>query len=336
MHRKPKDTDFLYISASLRCQENSLLSRERMERMLEARTNDEAAKVLMECGYKDLEPLTAQSLTRSLDQARAETFAELAKYAPNTDIVDVFRIKYDYHNAKALIKAAVTGQNVAGMLIDAGRYSLDAITAATRLGDEEAPNTALTEAMQKAVTEAVDVLAATADPQKSDFLLDKACYGEMLETAVRSRSSFLLGYVKLQIDAANLKAAVRCLRMGKDAEFLKRVLLPGGNISEEEVLTATLSGGNLENTFFGDLQEAARIGTAAISGGRQTEFEKAVDNALGAYLKGSHMVPFGDAVLIAFAAAKENEITAARIIMSGRLSGVPADSIRERLRDSYV
>ena len=33
---------------------------------------------------------------------------------------------------------------------------------------------------------------------------------------------------------------------------------------------------------------------------------------------------------------KENEITAARIIMSGRMAGVPADSIRERLRDSYV
>ena len=336
MHRKPKDTDFLYISAWLRCQESSLLSRERMERMLDARTNDEAAKVLSECGYKDLEPLTAQSLTRSLDQARAETFGELARFAPNADIVDVFRIKYDYHNAKALVKAAITGQNVSGMLIDAGRYPLDAVTAAARISSEDGNSGAIGDKMQRAITEATDVLAATGDPQKSDFLLDKACYGEMLETAVRSRSSFLLGYVKLQIDAANLKAAVRSRRMGKDAEFLKRVLLPGGNVSEEAVLTATLSGGSLENTFFGDLQEAALLGTAAIAGGRQTEFEKAVDNALGAYLKGSHMIPFGDAVLIAFAAAKENEITAARIIMSGRLSGVPADSIRERLRDSYV
>jgi V/A-type H+-transporting ATPase subunit C len=48
------------------------------------------------------------------------------------------------------------------------------------------------------------------------------------------------------------------------------------------------------------------------------------------------MVPFGDSVLIAFAAAKENEITAARIIMSGRMAGVPTESIRERLRDAYV
>ncbi len=48
------------------------------------------------------------------------------------------------------------------------------------------------------------------------------------------------------------------------------------------------------------------------------------------------MVPFGDSVLISYLAARENDITAARIIMSGRLSGVPTESIRERLRESYV
>lgn len=61
-----------------------------------------------------------------------------------------------------------------------------------------------------------------------------------------------------------------------------------------------------------------------------------MDNALNAYLQGSRLVSFGDSVLVAYMAAKENEITAARIIMSGRMAGVPADSIRERLRDSYV
>lgn len=333
MRRKPKDTDFLYISAWLRSQENALLSRERMERMLDARTNEEAAKVLSECGYKNLEPLSLESLTRSLEEARRETFSELARFAPDKNIVDVFRIKYDYHNLKALIKAAALGQDGTGMLIDAGRYPLDTVEAAVRSGGEE---TNLTSEMEEALSQAAEVLATTKDPQKSDFILDRACYAEMLATAKASRSDFLLGYVKLQIDGANLKAAVRCQRMHKDVDFLKRVLLPGGNVPEEQVISACLAGGNLENTFFGDLQQAAALGTAAIGGGRQTEFEKAVDNALGAYLKGSHMIPFGDGVLIAFAAAKENEITAARMILSGRLSGVSADAIRERLRDSYV
>lgn len=331
MHRKPKDTDFLYISAWLRSQENALLSRERMEQMLDARTNEEAAKVLAECGYQGLEPLSTESLTRSLEEARRQTFSELSRFAPDQNIVDVFRIKYDYHNGKALIKALAQGQDGRGLLIDAGRYEPEILVAAVR-GEE----VGLTSQMEEALSQAADVLATTKDPQKSDFILDRACYLEMLETAKESRSDFLLGYVKLQIDAANLKAAVRCQRMHKDKDFLGRVLLSGGNVPEDQVISACLSGGSLENIFFGELQQAAALGTAAIGGGRQTAFEKAVDNALGAYLKGSNMVPFGDAVLIAFAAAKENEITAARIIMSGRLSGVPADAIRERLRDSYV
>lgn len=332
MHRKPKDTDFLYISAWLRSQENALLSRERMERMLDARTNEEAAKVLSECGYKNLEPLSLEGLTRSLEEARRETFSELARFAPDQNIVDVFRIKYDYHNVKALLKASAQGQGVQPSLIDAGRYDLNQISNAVRSGGEEGN---LSPALVQALSQATEVLATTKDPQKSDFILDRACYAEMLATAKASRSDFLLGYVKLQIDAANLKAFVRCQRMHKDMDFLKRVLLPGGNVTEDQVLSC-LSGASLENVFFGALQEAAGLGTATMGGGRQTEFEKAVDNALGAYLKGSHMIPFGDGVLVAFAAAKENEITAARMILSGRLGGVPADAIRERLRDSYV
>ena len=46
---------FLFISARLRGLENQMLTQARMERMLEAKTNEDAAKVLSECGYEDLE-----------------------------------------------------------------------------------------------------------------------------------------------------------------------------------------------------------------------------------------------------------------------------------------
>lgn len=334
MRKKPKDTDFLYISTWLRSQENFLLSRERMERMLDARTKEEAAKILTECGYGNLEPLSAQSLSRSLEDARRETFAELSRFAPDSNIVDVFRIKYDYHNAKVLMKAR--GQDVSQMLMDAGRYPLETMTAALQEPEADSPGTLLTRTMEAAIFQATQVLATTGDPQRSDLILDRACYAEMLTAAQQSHSDYLLGYVRLQIDAANLKAAVRCRRMEKDGAFLKQVLLPGGNVEVDQLISVCLSGGRLEDAFFGSLHEAAALGTVCCKGGRQTAFERAVDNALCEYLKDSHRIPFGDAVLVAYAAAKENEITAARMILSGRLSGVPADAIRERLRDAYV
>ncbi|MDD6023190.1 MAG: V-type ATPase subunit [Oscillospiraceae bacterium] len=329
---KLKDTDFLYISTNLRARENRMLTRERMERMLEARTDEDAAKVLSECGYTGLEHLTVDTLNDSLARSRAELFQELASFTPNSDMVDVFRIKYDYHNAKALVKCASTGREAEPMLIDSGRYSLTVLTAAV----VQENYSLLTDAMRSAITEASEVLASTGDPQLSDLILDKACYAEMLSIAKRSGSDFLTGYVQLQIDSANLKTAVRCLRMKKGSDMLTKALLPGGNASLSAITGAVLSGGNLESVFTGYLQEAAVLGTAAAKGGRQTAFEAAVDNGLCDYLKSSRLTSFGDSVLVAFAAAKENEITAARIIMSGRLSGIPADAIRERLREAYV
>ena len=184
---KLKDTDFLYISTRLRSMENRMLSRVRMERMLEARTDEDAAKVLSECGYTGLEKADLDSLSQSLSAARAETFSELASMSPNSDIVDVFRMKYDYHNLKALMKCAHSGKDAGSMLIDAGRYPLDTVKRAVEHG-ETSP---LSDACRRALAAAEEILAATGDPQKSDFYLDRACYTEMLDTAKDSGSDFL-------------------------------------------------------------------------------------------------------------------------------------------------
>ena len=59
-------------------------------------------------------------------------------------------------------------------------------------------------------------------------------------------------------------------------------------------------------------------------------------NAVNDYLKTARLVPFGDAPVVAYLAAKENEFTAIRILLTGKLAGLEPDTIRERLRDAYV
>ena len=72
MSKKIKDTDYLVISARIKAMENSLLTQERMEQILEARTDEEAAKVLVECGYEELPALTHAGLDELLSAARAD------------------------------------------------------------------------------------------------------------------------------------------------------------------------------------------------------------------------------------------------------------------------
>ena len=54
--KKLKDTDYLFISTYLHSRERDLLTGARMERMIEAPTAADAAKVLGEIGYGEFVP----------------------------------------------------------------------------------------------------------------------------------------------------------------------------------------------------------------------------------------------------------------------------------------
>ena len=79
------------------------------------------------------------------------------------------------------------------------------------------------------------MLDTTRDPQLSDIVLDRWTYREMTQLAGDTGSAFLLGYVRTQIDAANLRTLIRVARMGKSGEFLRGVLLSGGEVPPESM-----------------------------------------------------------------------------------------------------
>ena len=333
MAKKLKEYDYLYISARIHAMENKLLTRERMERMLSARNAEEAAKVLAECGYGDFPSLTPAAIEHTLDEARLSLFAELRRSAPDPAIVDVFCIKYDYHNAKVLLKAQATGQSPDELLLDAGRYPAGRLKEDYLQGDLSRYRATFAQA----VAQAKELLASSGDPQAADLLLDQAYYAEMLAAAKAARSAFLEGYVRLSIDSVNLRSVVRAARMGKGPDFLRRVLLPEGNVKTDSLLAAGAGAADLAGLFAHTyLTAAAQEGAEAMRGGSLTQFERLCDNALTAYLSQGKRVAFGEHPLIGYLYAKENELTTIRIILTGRLAGLGAETIRERLRESYV
>lgn len=328
-----KDTDYLSISATVRARENALLTRERRERMLDARSDEECAKVLTECGYTEPEDLSAGAVNAVLAQAREELFRELKGAAPQPGLVEVFQIKYDYHNAKVLIKAEAMGEEPERLLMSGGRYEPKALAEDYRRGEVSG----CSEAMRKAMGEAKAVLADRRDPRQADLILDRACYAEMTAAARESGSPFLQGYVRLSIDAANLRTAVRCARMGAATELLRESLLPGGNVDASGLAAA--KGNDLAARFAASpLEGAAQMGAAlaAPGAGSLTAFERACDDALTAYLAQARRVAFGEQPVVGYLCAREAEATAIRTILSGRKAGLSAEAIRERLRESYV
>ena len=76
MANKIKDTDYLVISARIKAMESTLLTRERMEQLLDARGEEEVQKILQDCGYPELDAADPEAMDAALAAAREATLSD--------------------------------------------------------------------------------------------------------------------------------------------------------------------------------------------------------------------------------------------------------------------
>ena len=317
MTKRRKDTDYLFLSARIRAMERRLLTAQRLEQLLTAPSVEACAQLLSEWGYAPVhdEP----SLQAALSAQREAVFADVSRFMPEAEVLDVFRLKYDYHNIKTLLKAP---QDAERLLIDAGTVSAETMR---KKHAENGGWDFLPADMAAAADEAQRVLAETGSARSSDCILDRAYFARLEKLAADSHIPYLQDYVRAMIDAANLRSLIRTQRLGLDAGFLREVLFPGGSVTPEAALW--------RGTAFA---REAELGDEAAKGGSLTTFEKACDDAVLRAAGAARRVPFGVEVALGYLAAKEAEWTAVRTVLSGRMAGVPAEALRERLREQYV
>ena len=326
MTKHRKDTDYLFLASRVRALERKLLTAPRIEQLLTAGDMAACSQLLSELGY---EPIHDEaSLQASLKQQREAVFSDIARFMPEPELLDVFRLKYDYHNIKTLLKDLSGGR----LLMDAGCISAADME---RQYAESGNWQFLPKEMADAAKEAGDVLAETGNPQRSDFILDRAYFAQLRSLAQESRCAYLQEYIRAMIDAANLRSLVRTERLRTDPGFLRQVLFDGGSVSVDTIV-AHAGNGPAALYRATPFRPAAEAGEEAAKGGSLTAFERPCDNAVLLAAGKARSIPFGVEVVLGYLAAKESEWTAVRIIMSGRMAGMTADAIRERLRDQYV
>lgn len=86
MRNPIKDTDYLAISARIKAMETTLLTRERMEQVLEAKTDDEALKLLQESGYPQLRGTDPTSLDAALSAAQGRELRRSDRQRPRPQV----------------------------------------------------------------------------------------------------------------------------------------------------------------------------------------------------------------------------------------------------------
>ena len=327
------DRDYLFLSSMLKARENRMLRRDRLEQMLSSGSFEEAARLLAEIGWPDMTGMGSAAVSEALAGRQAEIYAEITRFVPEKELVGIFRLKYDYHNAKTIVKGEGAGVDAAYLLSDAGQIEPEKLEAAFR----EDSFRSVPGKLGPAMAEAKGILARTGNPQLADFALDKAYYEDLKALADAISSPFVKGYVTTLIDSANLRAAVRCVRMGKDAEFLRGALVAGGNVPVQRLVQAVFSGEGIAAAFAATpFRDAAALGAAAIEGGTMTEFERECDNAVNRYVTGAHLKSFGPEQVVGYLTAEEGNTMAVRMVLTGLLAGIAPERLKERLRERYV
>ena len=345
---RPTYTDYMFLASKIKVRAQKMITFEQLDQVLSAGSVDAAARRLAEFGWPNMMGMNTQQINEVLSERWHSLIKEFSMLVPEDQALELFQIPYDCHNAKAIIKGEGAGIDGSGLMIDGGRVAPDKLKQAY----EENDFRFIPAALAKGMTEAKAVLAKTQNPQLADFVLDKACFGEMREMVMEveptvERSSMLLDdeagipfmeyYCGLLIDRANLRSCVRCIRMGENAEYLRQMLLDGGNISADYLAKAAFSGEGLAPMFVASpLQQAAVLGVAAMKGGSMTRFEKECDDGLMRYLANMRMMYFGIQLIVWYFAAEDRNIMNVRMILTGLRSGLSPDRVRERLRETYV
>ncbi len=333
---KTKDTQYAYAVGRIRTMEKKLLDKSKIDRMVDAKTPEDAIKTLIEADYgQGSDVSNTFEYEDLLKEESKKVYTLLKTLAPQPQVFDLFLQRNDYHNVKVLLKDEFLGQENDNLLIDAG--TIPASKLKVIIKDRELSKLPII--MRKAIDECLDTYNRTGDPQIIDLVLDRASFAQMKEMAESVNIQFVIDLVKILIDLENIKIFLRVKRLKKSWDFLNKVLLSGGSIDSKLFIEKLES--SLES--FVDALKYGAYGTICEEGiadyqstGSLTKLEKMADNYVMHYIQKAKYMFLGIEPLIAYLLAKENEIKIARIIMVGKINNISNEIIRERLREAYV
>lgn len=326
-------TEYMYSSARIRALETRIAGKEQIARLADADSAETVQSSLGDFGFETV--LTADGRVNreeTLLTVLRDGFAEL-EGMECADAVGFLKYQYDCNNIKSLIKCEAAGISSENMLLPLGTVSIEDTKKAFRDKDY----TVFTDNMATAIAEAEEAFAATGNPQKVDFIIDRAAFADMLACARRSGVPLGERLAVTKIDLVNAMMTARLIRMrlgAQAAAVFDEVYIEGGSLDKETLAGALTGEDKLAKALaYGNCSELAELISA---GAELGALEKAADDIWCRVAREARYVPFGAEVAIGYIFALEYEVKNIRIILAGKEAGLSSDMIRERLRESYV
>lgn len=323
-----RETEYAYGVGRVRANENALLSAADTEQLISAPNYKDALRILADNGWKAPED-GSTDFTEMLEHESQKTWQLITEAVPDINEVDALIISNDFHNLKAALKAMFSNEASSIFFVTPSVVPAALIDEAVDAKHFEL----LPEYMQAPAEAAYDAVVRLKSGRRADIVLDVAALNTKLQMSKSSGSALLLEITQLNNAAVNIKTAVRCAKMGKDADFMHRAMCESEILENDELIEAALSGETelinyLSTSFVEGAAEQLEVGAV--------EFEKWCDDAVAEKVQRARFTAFSLDPIVAYYINKDTEIKNARIILSAKLNNIPAEIIRKRVRNVYV
>lgn len=313
------DMQYAGLNTSIRMKEQTLLSKETIQSLLNTSTFEQAIQLLKATVYKDITVDYEQALMQRL----IETYQDIDVQSP-VPITPVFALVYTYHNAKVLVKMKLAQLSLEHLLIPIG-VSLPQLRQAVFADEDAVVSAYLAEAIQSA--------QSYGEVEWVDILLDQAYFKELLAVA-RGFDDTIVELVRAWIDLYNVSVVQRLLAKKVSRSVFISVLAEGGYLPidtlESHFLAQDVSG------LMAQVQQMPYVQHLSNQEILDTmDLDLLKDLVSHQYLEKAVLEPFGFLPALAYVYYVEMEVKNVRLLLAGKENDMPVHVIKERVRPSY-
>lgn len=300
----------LFANGRIAVLSNRLLTVDKYVRLAEVNGEAEAFRLLSEFGYDTSDAADCEDVLRkSLDNA----LAEVKELCTSSNALRFLLCKYDYHNAKTLMKGKYMRQDFCYCCFGNATYPVEKMKEDFVNDDYKAYSKNMAEAC-----DAIDTQYARGNrsAQVIDRTLDKACFADMRRFARLCTSRLPAKLVEAEIDITNITLVLRLKKAQMTAA--DEWLVDGGSIPFAQLKTL------FDNAETCDIAEKYR--KVAQGADAQREFA-----ALRAQLLAEYADPMGFQPPLQYFYSKVAETELLRRIIADVKNGVDKEKIKEKI-----
>lgn len=228
-----KEANQYYANGRVAVMSTKTFGADKFQRLIDCVTLQEAVKVLQENGIGQGVTLDNANdydslLTAELDHA----MGELKELCIDVNTLKYFLCKYDYLNAKVLMKCKYMRIDGLNLCYYNASYNPQDMQQAILSDDYGMFSKRMAVACDK-----IDMEFAQGNrsAQLIDTVLDKAMYADMKHYATFSQMPTLRKVFAWQVDTTNIMLAVRFIKAGLTLEQLHEVFIDGGSVNKQSI-----------------------------------------------------------------------------------------------------